>query len=74
LTCDGVPLSEDEADLIAMYRLLDDRNKEDVFDLVNLKYEKMTGERSSTYSTYSDTNKQQKSDSDEGFKTRPETA
>ncbi len=74
LSCDGVPLSEDEADLVAMYRLLDDRNKEDVFDLVNLKYEKMTGERGSTYSTYSDTNKQQKSDSDEGSKTRPETA
>ena len=52
LVCDGVPLSEAEADLIAMYRILDDRGREDVFDFVTMKYEKATGEKGSIYSTY----------------------
>ena len=45
LVCDGVPLSEAEADLIAMYRILDDHGREDVFDFVTMKYEKATGEK-----------------------------
>lgn len=40
LTCDGLPLSEDEVDLVAMYRLLPEDQREDVFDLVHLKYQK----------------------------------
>jgi transcriptional regulator with XRE-family HTH domain len=52
LVCDGVPLSEAEADLIAMYRILDDHGREDVFDFVTMKYEKATGEKGSIYSTY----------------------
>lgn len=40
LTCDGLPLSEDEVDLVAMYRLLPEEQQEDVFDLVQLKYQK----------------------------------
>ena len=52
LVCDGVPLSEAEADLIAMYRILDDHGREDVFVFVTMKYEKATGEKGSIYSTY----------------------
>lgn len=51
-TCDGIPLSTDENDLIAMYRLLGNREREDIFDFVNMKYEKATGEKESIYSTY----------------------
>lgn len=40
LSCDGLPLSEDEVDLVAMYRLLPEEQQEDVFDLVQLKYQK----------------------------------
>lgn len=54
LRCDGVPLAPDENDLIAMYRLLDDRQREDVFDFVTMKYDKMVGEKESIYSTYFD--------------------
>ena len=52
LVCDGVPLSVAESDLIAMYRILDDHGREDVFDFVTMKYEKATGEKGSIYSTY----------------------
>ena len=33
LTCDGSPLEDEEADLIAMYRLLPEEQQEDIFDL-----------------------------------------
>lgn len=49
-------LSETEADLVAMYRILDARDKEHAFDMVTLLYEKATGEKASVYSTYTDTN------------------
>lgn len=52
--CDGVPLDDEEADLIAMYRLLDDRGREDIFNFVTMKYELATGEKESIYSTYTD--------------------
>lgn len=61
LSCDGKPLEESEIDLVAMYRLLDDRDKEDVFDSVNLKYEKASGKKGSVYSTYADTKEPQNS-------------
>jgi transcriptional regulator with XRE-family HTH domain len=67
-TCDGVPLAESEADLIAMYRLVPDTDKQTIFDLTKLKYEQSTGEKVSIYSTYTDTNKQQKSPPDDGDK------
>jgi HTH-type transcriptional regulator, cell division transcriptional repressor len=59
LTCDGIPLSDSEMDLVAMYRLLDKRDKEDTFDYVTMKYEKATGKKGSVYSTYSDTKEPQ---------------
>ncbi|HEX2939334.1 MAG TPA: helix-turn-helix transcriptional regulator [Ruminiclostridium sp.] len=52
--CDGVPLTESETDLVAMYRLLNDSDREDVFDFTKLKYEKATGKKESIYSTFSD--------------------
>ena len=71
LVCDGVPLSEAEADLIAMYRILDDRGREDVFDFVTMKYEKATGEKGSIYSTYiEDENARKKSGPPLGLDTR----
>ncbi len=75
LVCDGVPLSEAEADLIAMYRILDDRGREDVFDFVTMKYEKATGEKGSIYSTYiEDENARKKSGPPLGLDTRDGTA
>lgn len=59
--CDGIPLTESEADLVAMYRLIGDEDRKTIFDLTTLKYEQTTGERGSVYSTYTDTNEQQKS-------------
>ena len=71
LVCDGVPLSEAEADLIAMYRILDDHGREDVFDFLTMKYEKATGEKGSIYSTYiEDENAQKKSGPPLGLDTR----
>lgn len=66
--CDGEQLNETEADLVAMYRILDDRDREDVFDYVTLKYQKATGEKGSVYSTYTDTNGQQKDEPVSGGK------
>jgi transcriptional regulator with XRE-family HTH domain len=66
--CDGLPLSETEADLVAMYRVLGDSQKETAFDFVTLLYEKETGERGSVYLTYTDTNEQQENDPVSGVK------
>lgn len=75
LVCDGVPLSEAEADLIAMYRILDDHGREDVFDFLTMKYEKATGEKGSIYSTYiEDENARKKSGPPLGLDTRDGTA
>ena len=40
LSCDGSPLEAEEADLIAMFRLLPSYEREDLFDLVYFKYKK----------------------------------
>lgn len=53
LTCDGSPLEDEEADLIAMYRLLPEEQQEDIFDLVHLKYRKhVERKKESIYWTY----------------------
>jgi hypothetical protein len=55
LTCDGLPLSEDEVDLVAMYRLLPPSHREEIFDLVYFKYKRHVEEKKeSIYSTYFD--------------------
>lgn len=64
--CDGIPLSQMEADLVAMFRCLDARDGATAFDFVEMLYERSTGEKGSIYSTYSDAEKGQKSDPAEG--------
>lgn len=55
LTCDGSPLDEMEADLVAMFRLLPEEEREDVFDIVHLKYKRrVEKKRESIYWTYFD--------------------
>lgn len=62
LTCDGLPLSEDEVDLIAMYRLLPPSHREEIFDLVYFKYKRHVEEKKeSIYSTYFDGSEDEKS-------------
>jgi transcriptional regulator with XRE-family HTH domain len=64
LQCDGVPLTESEADLIAMLRLIDDADMQTVFELVKLKYELKTGGKVSSYSMYPDVIERQKNNSE----------
>ena len=53
LTCDHNPLKDDEADLIAMFRLLPSHEREDLFDLVYFKYQKhVEKKKESIYSLY----------------------
>ena len=40
LLCDDSPLQDEEADLVAMYRLLPDHKKEDAFDIICTLYQK----------------------------------
>ena len=55
LICDGSPLDNVEADLIAMFRLLPEGEREDVFDIVHLKYKRRIGKKAeSIYWTYFD--------------------
>lgn len=62
LTCDGLPLSEDEVDLVAMYRLLPPSHREEVFDLVYFKYKRHVEEKKeSIYSAYFDGSEDEKS-------------
>ena len=75
LICDGSPLEDEEADLIAMYRLLPDEQKEDVFDIVHLKYRKhVEREKESIYWTYHDENEGKKSSPTEGREAQGVTA
>lgn len=50
--CDGVPLSQVESDLLAMFRLLKEHDRKNAFDFVTMLYEQTTGEKGSVYSTY----------------------
>jgi len=46
-------MTDDEVDLLTMYRLLDIRDKEDLFELARLKYSRANGEKmASVFSTY----------------------
>lgn len=55
LACDGSPLDDMEADLIAMFRLLPEEEREDVFDIIHLKYKRrVEKKRESIYWTYFD--------------------
>ncbi|MGN8967307.1 helix-turn-helix domain-containing protein [Intestinimonas sp. HCP28S3_D6] len=62
LTCDGLPLSEDEVDLVAMYRLLPPSHREELFDLAYFKYKRVVEQKKeSIYSTYFDGSEDEKS-------------
>ena len=62
LACDGLPISEEEADLIAMYRLLPEEQREDIFDVTHLKYKKhVERKKESIYWTYA-ADREEKSD------------
>ena len=75
MICDGVPLSEAETDLVAMYRLLPEQHKEEVFELVHFKYKRIVEDKGgSIYSTYTEESKQQKSSPADGSNTDHETA
>lgn len=75
LTCDGSPLSEEEADLIAMFRLLPSHEREDVFDLVYFKYKKYVEKKmESIYWTYAEGSGDEKSGPSQGLDARDGTA
>ena len=75
LTCDGLPLSEDEVDLVAMYRLLPPSHREEIFDLVYFKYKRHVEEKKeSIYSTYFDGSEDEKSGPAGGREARDGTA
>ncbi|WP_368248411.1 helix-turn-helix domain-containing protein [Intestinimonas butyriciproducens] len=62
LTCDGSPISDEEGDLIAMYRLLPEEQQEDIFDVIHLKYRKhVERKKESIYWTYA-ADREEKSD------------
>lgn len=70
LLCDDSPLEDEEADLVAMYRLLPDHKKEDAFDIICTLYQKhVERKKESIYWTYKADKLKRKStaaDSDSG--------
>ena len=52
LTCDGVPLSQMESDVIAMLRLLNPHDRKNAVDIITMFYEQATGKKGPIYSTY----------------------
>ena len=75
LICDGSPLADEEADLIAMFRLLPSHEQEDIFDLVYFKYKKYVEKKTeSIYWTYADESSDKKSGPPQGNKAHDGTA
>ena len=75
LVCDGSPLNNAEADLIAMFRLLSEEEREDVFDIVHLKYKRRLGKKAeSIYWTYFDESGDEETGPAEGREARDGTA
>ena len=61
-TCDDVPLSQLEADLLAMFRLLPQDAREEIFDLVLFKYKRIVEQKkASIFWTYFDESNDEKS-------------
>ena len=52
LTCDDVPLTQRESDVIAMLRLLNPHDRKNAVDFITMLYEQATGKKGSIYSTY----------------------
>lgn len=75
LLCDGSPLSSLETDLVAMFRLLPEDEREDVFDIVHLKYKRRIGKKAeSIYWTYFDESSDEKRGPAEGREAQDGTA
>jgi len=75
LVCDGSPLTDKEADLIAMFRLLPSHEREDFFDLIFFKYKKYVEQKEgSIYSTYFNESRGKNSGPIEGHEAQDETA
>lgn len=75
LLCDGNPLTGIETDLIAMFRLLPSEEREDVFDIVHLKYKRrVERKKESIYWTYFDEDNGNESSLAEGREPRGGTA
>lgn len=75
LICDGSPLSSEETDLVAMYRLLPDQVKEDMFEQVYCLYRKYAErKRESIYWTYFEENSGEKDGPAEGREAHGGTA
>lgn len=52
LNSENVPPSSIESDLLAMFRVLNEHDRENVFDIVTMLYEKAIGKKVSVASTY----------------------
>ena len=52
LTCDDVPLTQMESDVIAMLRLLNPHDRKNAVDFITMLYEQATGKKGSIYATY----------------------
>ena len=75
LLCDGSPLSNVEADLIAMFRLMPEEEREDIFDIVHLKYKRrVERKKGSIYWTYFDEDSGEESAPAEGREAQGGTA
>lgn len=63
-TDESPSLSNIESDINSMFRELDDRDKEDVFDYIKMKFDKTVkkGTATSSYSTYTETLDEPKKD------------
>lgn len=53
-TCDGVPLSSLETDLVGMFRLLNEHNRKCAFDFIAMLYGQVAENQPSAYSSYAD--------------------
>ena len=75
LICDGSPLNEAEADLIAMFRLLPPSHQEELFNLTYFKYKsQVEKKKESIYWTYFDESSDAKSSPADGHERRSGTA
>lgn len=75
LLCDGSPLTSVETDLIAMFRLLPEEEREDIFDIVHIKYKRrVERKKGSIYWTYFDESNNDESGPSGGRKAQSGTA
>lgn len=75
LICDGSPLTDEEADVVAMYRLLPPMHRHEVYDYVFFKYQRhVEGERGFFSSAYTEEGAAIQSGPGEGRNAHTETA